>query len=225
MNIIKCIFASSIGKKYVMAVTGLMLFGFVCIHLIGNLQIFLGPDHINAYAAMLQGNKLVLWSFRAVMLFLVMTHITMALLLTLENRAARPVAYADGKVPYSSFASRTMVFGGIALFAFILFHLLHFTVGVVTPDIMHHTDAKGRHDVYQMMIEGFSYKWVSLTYMVAMVALFLHLSHGVESFFQTLGLKNRVYGCAITAFSKIAAAVILLGNCSIPLAVLTGIIH
>ena len=225
MNIIKCIFASSIGKKYVMAVTGLMLFGFVCIHLLGNLQIFLGPDPINAYAAILQGNKVVLWSFRAVMLGLVMTHITMAVSLTIENRAARPIPYAGGKVPHSSFASRTMVFGGSALFAFILFHLLHFTVGVVTPDIMHHVDAKGRHDVYRMMIEGFSYKWVSLAYMAAMVALFLHLSHGVDSFFQTLGLKNRACGCAITAVSKIAAAVILLGNCSIPLAILTGIIH
>ena len=225
MNIIKCIFASSIGKKYVMAVTGLMLFGFVCIHLVGNLQIFLGPDHINAYAAMLQGNKLVLWSFRAVMLGLVMTHITMAASLTIENLAARPVAYAGGKVPYASFASRTMVYGGIALFAFILFHILHFTVGVVTPDIMHHIDTKGRHDVYRMMIEGFSYKWVSLAYIAAMVALYLHLSHGVESFFQTLGIKNRVYGGAITALSKLAAAVILFGNCAIVLAVMTGIIH
>jgi succinate dehydrogenase / fumarate reductase cytochrome b subunit len=225
MNMIKCIFASSIGKKYVMAVTGLMLFGFVCVHLLGNLQIFLGADHINTYAALLQGNKAVLWSFRAVMLVLVLTHITMALTLTLENRAARPISYASGKVPHASFAARTMVFGGIALFAFIGIHLLHFTVGVVTPDIMHHMDLKGRHDVYQMMIEGFNYKWVSLIYIVGMVALFLHLSHGVESFFQTLGLKNRVYGCAITVFAKGAAAVILFGNCAIVLAALTGVLH
>lgn len=225
MNIIKCIFASSIGKKYVMAVTGLMLFGFVCVHLLGNLQIFLGPSHINTYAAMLQGNKAVLWGFRAVMLALVLTHVTMALTLALENREARPVTYVGGKVPYASFAARTMVYGGIALFVFILIHLLHFTVGVLTPDIMHHMDAQGRHDVYVMMIEGFSYKWVSLIYLVGMVALFLHLNHGVESFFQSLGLKNRVCRGSITIVSKLAAAVILFGNCAIVLAALIGILH
>lgn len=208
-----------------MAVTGLMLFGFVIVHLLGNLQIYLGSDRLNTYAALLQGNKVILWSFRLGMLALVTTHVTMAMLLALENRAARPVRYLSGKVPYAPLASRTMVISGLVLFGFILFHLLHLTVGVVHPDIMHMTDPKGRHDVYQMMILGFGYPWVSASYIVAMVLLFFHLSHGVDSFFQTLGLKNGTYGGLILGFSQGAAALIFLGNCSIPVAILTKLIH
>jgi succinate dehydrogenase / fumarate reductase, cytochrome b subunit len=224
MNIIISIFRSSIGRKYIMAVTGLLLFGFVTVHLIGNLQIFLGPDHINAYAALLQGNKLVLWSFRIGLSAIALAHITTALSLTLENRAARPVAYLNSTPPYSDFASRTMVFGGLFLFAFILFHLLHFTVGVVHPSVMHYTDAKERHDVYRMMVESFQNPAISLVYIAGMAFLYLHLSHGISSLFQSLGLKNRNYKGLIEGFAKLAAFVILFGNCAIAIAAFTKIL-
>ena len=225
MNIITRLFKSSIGKKYVMAVTGCLLFGFVIVHLLGNLQIYLGPDAINAYAALLQGNKLVLWSFRFGLGGLVLLHITTATALTIENRSARPVAYLNSKPPYSSVSARTMVMSGTIIFLFIVYHLLHLTVGLTQPDIMHFTDPKGRHDVYKMMILGFSNPWVSAVYLTGMVLLYLHLSHGIGSFFQSLGLKNRHYGEIILGFSQGAALLIFLGNCSIPLAILTGILH
>jgi succinate dehydrogenase / fumarate reductase cytochrome b subunit len=170
-----------------MAVTGCLLFGFVIVHLLGNLQIYLGPDAINAYAALLQGNKLVLWSFRLGLGALVLLHITTATALTIENRAARPVAYLNGTPPYSSVSSRTMVMSGAIIFLFIVYHILHFTAGLTQPDIMHFIDAKGRHDVHKMMILGFSNPWVSGVYLAAMSLLYLHLSHGIGSFFQSLG--------------------------------------
>lgn len=224
MNIITSIFRSSIGRKYIMAVTGLLLFGFVTVHLLGNLQIFLGPDHINAYAALLQGNKLVLWSFRFGLGAIVLIHVTTAISLALENRAARPVAYLNSTPPYSSFASRTMVFGGLFLFCFIIFHLLHFTLGVVHPSVMHYTDPQGRHDVYRMMVESFQNPIISLIYVAGMVFLFLHLSHGISSLFQSLGFKNRNYKALIEGFAKLAAFVILFGNCAIALAALARIL-
>jgi succinate dehydrogenase / fumarate reductase cytochrome b subunit len=225
MNIITRLFKSSIGKKYVMAVTGCLLFGFVIVHLLGNLQIYLGPDAINAYAALLQGNKLILWSFRIGLGGLVLLHVTTAAALAVENRSARPVAYLNSKPPYSSVAARTMVLSGSIIFVFIVFHILHFTAGLAQPDVMHFTDPKGRHDVYKMMILGFSNPWVSAIYLTGMTLLYLHLSHGIGSFFQSLGLKNRHYGEIILGFSQGAALLIFLGNCSIPIAILTGILH
>ena len=224
MNIIISIFRSSIGRKYLMAVTGCLLFGFVVVHLLGNLQIFLGPDHINAYAALLQGNKLVLWSFRIGLAAIALIHIVTAISLALENRAARPEPYLNSKPPYSTLASRTMLFGGCFIFFFILFHLLHFTVGAVQPDVMHFTDKAGRHDVYRMMVQGFRNPLVSGVYILGMAFLYLHLSHGISSFFQSLGLKNRHYAGLISGFGQGAALVILLGNCAIALAALTGVL-
>ena len=207
-----------------MAVTGFLLFGFVVVHLLGNLQIFLGPDHINAYAALLQGNKLVLWSFRAGLALIALLHITTAISLSLENRAARPVAYLDSKPPYATFASRIMLLGGLCLFTFIVYHLLHFTVGVTQPGVMHFTDASGRHDVYRMMVQGFQNPLVSLIYVGGMVFLYWHLSHGISSVFQSLGLKNRHFAGLIEGFAQGAALVILLGNCAIAVAALTGML-
>jgi succinate dehydrogenase / fumarate reductase, cytochrome b subunit len=148
-------------------------------------------------------------------------HITTALMLYFENRQARPIRYAGGEAPYASYASRTMALTGSVLLAFVLFHLLHFTAGVVQPNIMDFED-HGRHDVYRMVIHGFSSVWVSVTYIVAMGFLYFHLSHGISSVFQSLGLKNRHYGGFILGFSQGAALLLFLGNCSIPLAVLLG---
>jgi succinate dehydrogenase / fumarate reductase cytochrome b subunit len=224
MSIIKKVIKSSIGKKYLMACTGCLFFGFVIVHLVGNLQIFLGPDAINAYAQMLQSNRLVLWGFRLGMMVLAATHVTTATLLYFENRNARPVPYVNYTPPSASYASRTMVMSGLILLAFIIFHLLHFTVGAAQPQIMHHMDAKLRHDVYRMVIEGFSHPAISIFYIVGMGLLYLHLSHGISSFFQSLGLKNAQLSGLITGFSQGAALLIFIGNCAIPIAVLTKII-
>ncbi len=224
MNIIVRIFKSSIGKKYVMAVTGCLLFGFVIIHLLGNLQIYLGRDHLNAYAALLKGNQILLWSFRLGLLAIALIHITTAVMLTLENWAARPIPYTSYTAPYSTYAARTMVVSGSVLLAFVIYHLMHFTVGVVQPQIMELLDDKGRHDVYAMVILGFGNPWVSSSYLAAMVLLYLHLSHGISSLFQSLGLKNQNYAGLILGFSQGAAALIFFGNCSIPIAVLIGIL-
>ncbi|MFN7948524.1 MAG: succinate dehydrogenase cytochrome b subunit [Blastocatellia bacterium] len=223
-NLLVRFFQSSLGKKYVVAVTGFLLFGFVIVHMLGNLQIFLGPDAINAYAKFLKSTPELLWTVRLGLLVIVVLHIVTTVKLWQENRAARPVKYAQGKPPAASLASRTLIVSGLIIFAFIIFHLAHFTVGLVDTNFLNYTDPLGRHNVYQMMIDGFSNPFVSVFYIVAMGLLCLHLSHGVKSLFQSLGLKNRAWDGAIDRFAKIAAAAIFIGNCAIVIAAWTGLV-
>src|SRR5262247_1975080 len=157
---------SSLGKKYVMAVTGLGLWVFVIVHMLGNLQIFLGPEKINSYAALLKATPALLWSARIGLLFIGTLHVTAAAQLALANRRARPVSYKFKKPVASTFANRTMWISGLIIFAFILFHLAHFTFGWVNPQFLRLEDAEGRHDVYQMMIDGFSNPLVSIFYII-----------------------------------------------------------
>jgi succinate dehydrogenase / fumarate reductase cytochrome b subunit len=222
MNIITSVFQSSVGKKFILALTGVLLFGFVVVHLLGNLQIFLGPNALNSYAALLKANPLLLWGARLGLLTVFMTHITVATSLTLDNWAARPVAYVNNLHPYTTMASRTMVISAGMVFAFVIYHLLQFTVGVTHPEIMHFQDGQGRTDVYRMVIAGFRHPLVSVFYMLAMSLLYLHLRHGLASLFQTLGIKNKHYAGLIEGFAQVTALVLLAGYCSIPLAVLLG---
>ncbi len=220
MNNWKRLFQSSLGKKYVMALTGLLLFFFVIVHMLGNLQIFLGPEKLNGYAAFLKATPSLLWGGRIGLLVLVILHITSAILLVRENRAARPVGYASSHVVAASFASQTILFSGLIVLAFVIYHLLHFTIGVVEPSYLELRDYAGRHDVYRMMIEGFSNIGVAIFYILSMGLLCLHLSHGVSSLFQSLGLRSKATEQACSSFARIAAAVIFIGNCMIPIAVL-----
>jgi succinate dehydrogenase / fumarate reductase cytochrome b subunit len=224
MNIVSSIFYSSIGKKYVMAVTGGLMFAFVVVHLLGNLQIFEGPEAINRYAALLQSNALVVWGSRLVLLSIALLHVTTAASLTLENWAARPVRYAVNITPYTTYAGRTMVLSGSMVFAFIVYHLLHFTAGVVQPQIMQYLDDKGRHDVYRMMVAGFQHPEVSAVYLLAMGLLYFHLRHGITSLFQSLGLKDMHYGPLLETGARWAALLVFLGYCSIPLSILAGVV-
>ncbi len=224
MNIVKSLFQSSIGRKYIMAVTGGLLFGFLVVHLAGNVQIFLGADRINSYAALLKSNLLVLWGFRLGLAAIALIHITTATGLTLENWAARPNRYAANTDPYASFSARTMVVSGVILFAFITYHLLHFTLGVTQPGIMHHVDHLGRHDVYRMMLEGFRNPWIAGTYLAAMIVLFFHLRHGLSSLFQSLGLKNQKFAKGIEYLAVITALLICVGNGAIALTILLRIL-
>jgi succinate dehydrogenase / fumarate reductase cytochrome b subunit len=216
---------SSLGKKYVMALTGLGLYAFVIIHLLGNLQVFLGPSRINDYAHTLKSTPVVLWGGRIGLLTIAVLHITAALQLALANRRARPVGYAVGKPVASTFAQRTLVAGGLVILAFILFHLAHFTLGFVDAQYLGWRDAAGRHDVRRMMIAGFANPLIALFYLVAMGALLLHLSHGVSSAFQSLGLRNQQIFGVFDKLARGSALVIFLGNAAILLAILAGLIQ
>lgn len=216
---------STIGTKTVVAVTGVMLVLFVVGHMLGNLQIYLGPDAINSYAEFLKSKPGPLWGARLGLLAALLLHIGGIMKLTLANRSARPVAYAQQKPVQSTLASRTMLLSGAVLFAFIVFHLLHFTVGVTHPEHFQLRDALGRHDVYSMTILGFQQPLVSLSYIVAMGLLGMHLGHGVASLFQTTGLRNPQFLPLIELIGRVAAVIVVLGNISIPLAALLGLIE
>lgn len=229
MKLLTGLFHSTLGRKYLMAVSGAALLTFVIGHLAGNLQIFGGRELINAYGEFLHSKPGLLWGARLGLLAMVGIHIWAAIKLSAENKAARPVAYELSKPYAASYASRTMLMSGLIIAAFIIYHLLHFTVqaegiNFTGTDFRTMEDAKGRHDVYGMMVVGFRQPLVVLFYLVAMALLCLHLSHGVSSAFQSLGLKNKTYGPLIDRGGKALAVLIFLGYASIPLAVLLGVI-
>jgi succinate dehydrogenase / fumarate reductase, cytochrome b subunit len=225
MKTLKLIFQSSLGKKYIMAISGLLLFLFVIAHMLGNLQIFLGKEFINSYAHFLKSSPELLWPGRIGLLVLAILHIITAIQLARENRKARPAGYDSDKVYGASFASQAILFSGLIVLAFIVYHLLHFTIGVIQPDALTYTEihqGESRHDVYKMMVVGFSSPWISMIYLICMGLLCLHLSHGVSSMFQSLGWKKNSFRGAINNFARISALVIFLGNCAIPIAIMLG---
>ena len=227
MKLMSQIIGSSLGKKYLMAISGAVLFLFVVGHLVGNLQVFLGPEAINRYGHFLQSNVELLWPVRIFLLAMVGLHIGSAIQLSLENRVARPVAYAEYAPVGSSYASRTMLMSGVIIFVFILYHLLHYTVQVqylnfTGRNFVDFTDPERRHDIFKMMVVGFSNVWVSGFYILGIGLLCLHLSHGISSMFQSLGWKNQPYGPALDKFAGWAAGLIFLGYVSIPIAILLG---
>lgn len=216
---------SSIGKKYVMALTGLGLWLFVVIHMLGNLQVFLPPRAINAYAHALKANPVILWGARAGLLAIVALHITAALQLTLANRRARPIAYAVGKPVETTFAQRTIAISGLVILAFIVFHLSHFTIGLVDPQLLEFRELEtGYHDVHRMVVTGFSNVAVAGFYILAMGLLMFHLSHGVSSLFQSLGLRSKKTHRIFHNVAHAIAIALFIGNCSIPLAILAGVV-
>ncbi|HVY68774.1 MAG TPA: succinate dehydrogenase cytochrome b subunit [Verrucomicrobiae bacterium] len=230
MNIISQLFGSSLGKKLIMAVTGALMFAFVVAHLLGNLQIFLGREVLNTYGEFLQSKPELIWPARIGLLVLVFLHVWSAVRLSAENRAARPVGYAGSPAPVvASYASRTMLMSGLIIGAFIIFHLLHYTVqmqaiNLTGEDFRMLHDLKGRHDVYRMVVLGFSKPLVSGFYVLAMALLCLHLSHGLSAMFQSIGWKSRTYAPFIDRFARVASLLIFLGYASIPVAVLAGIV-
>jgi succinate dehydrogenase / fumarate reductase cytochrome b subunit len=224
MNMLLRLVTSSLGKKFLVAVTGAGLFLFVIGHLVGNLQVFLGPDSINRYGHFLQTTPEILWPARIGLLAFVIIHTWASIALTLENRAARATQYEVKEVVAASLASRTMIWSGLIVFAFVGFHLAHYTLLIVHPEFRDLHDAHGWHDIYQMLILGFSNGWVSGFYVLGVGLLCIHLSHGVGAMFQSLGLKNEAYAPTIDRCAKVIAIVIFLGYISIPLAVLTKVV-
>ena len=214
--------SDSIGRKAVMAVTGFVMVMFVVVHLLGNSTIFAGPDGINAYSAKLHGLGPFVWVFRAFLAGVLALHAIFAVLLTLENWAANPGKYAVKKTLKATFAGETMIWTGTLLLAFLVYHLLQFTVRV-TPDIIPEAVAVKPGNVFAMVVASFRVTWISLVYVAAMVALFLHLSHGIQSIFQSVGLNNDKTLPRFTVCGNLASTLLLLGFCSIPVLILAGL--
>ena len=228
MKLLDGLFKSTLGRKFLMALSGAALVLFVIGHLVGNLQIFGPPELINHYGAFLHSKPAMLWCVRLGLLGVVGLHIWSAVSLSNANKAARPVAYANWNPTAATYASRTMLMSGLIIATFIVYHLLHYTVQVPAinftgQDFTTFKDAAGHADVYRMMITGFRQPLVAVFYMVAIGLLCLHLSHGVSAAFQSLGLKNKTVGPILDKVSKGFAVVIFLGYASIPAAVLLGL--
>ena len=240
---------STLAAKYVMALTGLGLTLFVVVHLGGNLLIFLGRDAFNSYAESLQEHFVLLWLARVLLFVAFTVHVAVGIQFTFRNRAARPVPYFSMRPAQSTWAAQHMLLTGLVVMAFIVYHLLHFTFGVIDPENFKSVisaDARGRHDVAAMVVAGFSQPLVAAAYVVAQFVLGLHLAHGVWSSFQSLGinfenplyqpsdvsktknwrrclrLDGRGYAWLVHMFGALMVTVVVLGNCSIPLAIQFG---
>jgi len=206
---------SPIGKKTVMAVTGMILFGFVLVHMAGNLQVFLGREKFDAYGRLLRVEPALLWFARGVLLLAVILHIVASIQLTALNQKSRPIGYKKSTAIDSSYASRTMMWSGPIIAAFIVYHILHFTLGTVHPDFH-------EGQVYDNVIAGFRVIPVSIAYIVSMILLGMHLNHGLWSMFQSIGVTNPRYSAALRRFANIFSILIVAGFISIPIAVMAG---
>ena len=218
---------SSIGKKTVVALTGICLVLFVTGHLLGNFTLYLGPGWINAYAQHLQSLGPILWVIRLSLLGIVGCHILFTMLLWQENQAARPKKYIASDPIQTTVFARTMRLSGLCVLAFIVFHLAHFTAQVVNPsfkDMRTMLDGHEVHDVYRMMVTGFSNVPISILYIAGLTLLTMHLSHGIGSLFQTLGITNRRMRPVLTGVTHAYAWLLYLGFISIPISLLTGIV-
>ncbi|GBF37418.1 succinate dehydrogenase cytochrome b subunit [Leptospira johnsonii] len=218
---------SSIGRKTIVAITGIILFGFVFVHMLGNLQIFQEPDKINTYAEFLHNLGGLLWLARGILLAAFVLHVYYALKLSLENKKARPVGYVKESTIQATLSSRYMALTGSVLLAFVIYHLLHFTIGKIQPEnfaLQETIGDKQRHDVYSMVILGFKNIYVSISYIVAMTLLAFHLRHGVTSVFQTLGFNTPFWAPKTNAFAILYALTIFIGNTSMPVAILLNFV-
>lgn len=204
---------TTVGKKVIMAVSGFILVGFVIGHLLGNLQLYLGPEAINGYAAKLHSMPPVVWTARLVLLFAVGVHIASAFSLWARNTQARGSRYKQRKDLATDYAARTMYWSGPILLAFIVYHLLHFTILPAHPG-----------DVYRNVVEGFQVPLIAAFYIVGNIALGFHLFHGVYSAFQSLGANHPRYNNYRRDLAIAICAVVTIGNLSFPIAVLAGFV-
>ena len=210
---------STVGKKVLMALSGIILFGYVIAHMLGNMQLYLGTDLINGYAHLLHLNQGFLWTARIVLLAAVLVHAIAAIQLWVGKRDARPIPYRSKENIQATAASRTMIWTGAIIAAFIVYHVLDLTVGTAHAGRYVELDAAGN------LISGFSQAGPVVLYVIAMIALGFHLWHGVYSMFGSLGLSHPRYTAGVKRLAALVATLIALGNISFPVAILTGLVH
>ncbi len=211
-------YESTIGKKAIMAVTGLILFGYLIAHMLGNLQIFLGPAVMNHYAETLHGNPPLLWTARTILFISVLLHIWASIQLTMIKKDARPVAYIKRANVSSTWASRSMMLSGPIVAAFVIFHLLHLTTGTIHPQFV-------ELHAYENLVTGFLVVPFAIVYIVVMIFIGFHLSHGIWSMFQSMGVNHPRYTPIVKKFAAIFSWVLIAGFISVPVAVLTGVVR
>ncbi len=205
-------YETAIGKKIVMAVTGVILVGFVFVHMTGNLQVLQGADKINHYAKLLRTSMPLLWTARLVLIASVVLHVRAALQLYALKAAARPVAYAKKAHRGATLASRTMIWSGYTLAIFIVLHILHFTTGTIHTDFV-------EGDVFHNVTTAFKNPLIAAGYVVMMGFLFMHISHGIFSLTQSLGLSHPRYSAAAKTVARVLAVIIAVGFAAVPVAV------
>jgi succinate dehydrogenase / fumarate reductase cytochrome b subunit len=228
MNVLIRIWQSSLGKKYLMALTGSAMMVFLFFHLVGNLQVFVGETRLNTHAFVLHHFVELLWPLRIALLAMLVIHVVAAVKLSAENRAARPVAYSRAEQVTASYASRTMLMSGLLIALFIVYHLLHFTFQVsalnftgrsfqefhgAAPAPLH------AHNVYRMVLAGLGQPLVAGFYLLSLALLFLHLSHGMESWFQTLGLTFECCPSLPKILARVMSLFFFVGYSSMPIAI------
>ena len=215
-------FFSSIGKKFIMGSTGIILLLFVIVHLIGNLGIYIGANKFNSYAEFLKSIPSIVYFIRIFLLICFLLHISMAILLSKNNKLSRPIGY--DAVYTITFASSTMLISGSTVLLFFMFHISHLTLGYIYPNVYLLKDSFGRHDVYSMTILSFQHIWISILYIIAQMFIGMHILHGFYSAIQTFGLTSYKYIKLTKIIGNILALSIFICYSSIPISVLLGII-
>jgi succinate dehydrogenase / fumarate reductase cytochrome b subunit len=215
---------STVGKKILMAITGQMMLVFVIIHLLGNTTVYF--HNLNTYAAALHALPVLVWTFRLFMALMLCLHVYLGIVLTLENGKAKPEAYAVSRQISATFAGRNMIWTGAVIAAFLVYHLLHFTIQIIAPEFaaIRHMDSLGRPDVFMMVVQSFRDIGIVSFYIISMAALLLHLTHGIQSSFQTWGLNNEGSFPIITRGGQIAATILFLGYAAIPVVIVAGLL-
>ena len=227
--------SSTVGAKVLVAITGLSLTLFVLFHMLGNLKIFFGPESINDYAHFLKHSLgAYLWIARIGLLTVFVLHIGITIWLKAKTNAARPIGYNYHRTAQATIQSRTMLITGLLIFTFVVFHLAHYTFAWVTevenPDgtmtnYLNLKDSEGRHNVYAMLVAGFQVSWISAIYLFYQLMLLLHLTHGIQSSIQTLGLKGSRFAPVWVVLGYLVTFTIIGGNVAIIVSVWTGLIQ
>ena len=220
MGRLRTFYGSMVGKKVVMGVTGLIGIGFVIIHSLGNLLVFLGPVAINSYSHFLKSTGELLWALRVVLIVAVILHVIAAIQLTRQSRAARPIGYTKHESQVATIASRTMRWGGALLLVFIIVHILQFTTGTIRPAGVFRSE-----DVYANVVTSFRIWWVALFYVIAMMALGLHLFHGAWSSVRSVGVSPPSPRPLHRKLSLVIAVLVWAAFTAIPVAVFSGIVR
>lgn len=221
---------STIFNKVIMAITGIIWVGYVIVHMLGNLQFFIGREMINNYAEFLHSIPELLWIARIVLIVSLILHIYTSLKLKFLNNSAKPIGYAKKSYKKSTIYSRTMIYTGLMILFFVIYHVLHFTMHVTDPSYSTMIEQYGpnnyfeRHDVYNMVIAGFKEPLISIVYIVAVVFLGFHLSHAIQSMFQTLGINGPKITPKLVTLAKVIGFIVMIGFAAVPLSVLTGIV-